>query len=350
MKSLLLILSKTDKRLLDKCPKSTSLHQQALGFLVLLTAIFAFISSYYALSTVFGTFNPHTRTYELDQMATIKTALISLAYSLFIGAIDREIVSSKSFIASFLRLPMAIMIGVIIAVPMELKILEQRIDKQLFMDNIKENQQWEHKRDAILDDVKSAIKKKELIKDYYRTNLVDWTKKKHGELIGTEGDGFTGKSGPGRVYKDIRENIEKTENEIKLVDSEINILKEEYREKKADLDNMVQNNSVAQTYDLWSRYNTMKKIVREDESGAAEQMALGITFLFILLELTPALIKLIAGKSQYDKLLRLVEWVNERKMKLVEEKWKQMSSYDNEVMYPLVLPSFDFDDDPREYA
>jgi len=341
MKSLLLALSKTDNKILSSCTRSASLNQQGLGLLVLLTAVFAFISSYYALSTVFGEYNSITRAYDLDNISMVKIVLISLAYASFIGAIDREIISSRSKLSSALRIPMAIMISFIIAVPLELKILEKRIDKQLFSDNIKENQYLEYKRDAILGDIEKSINKKELIKDYYRTNLEDWKRRKYNELIGTKGEGQTGIKGKGVAYSEIDENIKNTEKEIRKIDIEITQLKKEYNIKKNELNNSISQKKVVQSYDLWSRYNTMKQIIREDETGSARQMATGITILFILLELTPALIKMISGKSEYDNIIELIAEVNKQKTDLFLRKWKNMDPYDDEIMQPLELPSFD---------
>ena len=341
MKSLLLVFSKTDKKILSYCTKSASLHQQGLGLLVFLTAIFAFISSFYALTTVFGEYNLITKSYELYGLSLSKVIVISLAYSIFIGAIDREIVSSRNKLSSILRIPMAIIISLIIAIPMELKILEKRIDKQLFSDNIKENQYLEYKRDAILGDIEKSINKKELIKDYYRTNLEDWKRRKYNELIGTKGKGQTGIKGKGIAYNEIDENIKNTEKEINKIEIEIIQLKKEYNIKKNELNRSISQKKITQSYDLWSRYTTMKQIIREDETGAAKQMTIGLTFLFILLELTPALVKMMSGKSEYDTIIELIAAVNKQKADLFRSKWNEMDIYDDEIMQPLELPSFD---------
>lgn len=72
MKRLLYRLSKTDKVFISRCNEEAQLHQRSLGMFVLLTALFAFASGYYALTTVFGTWNTMSMQYEL----TIKQKMI----------------------------------------------------------------------------------------------------------------------------------------------------------------------------------------------------------------------------------------------------------------------------------
>ena len=68
-----------------------------------------------------------------EYVLTYKDRLIvtscALLYALMIASIDREIVSAKNKWAALLRIPLAIAIGIVISVPLKLKILEGNINQ-----------------------------------------------------------------------------------------------------------------------------------------------------------------------------------------------------------------------------
>ena len=131
MKALMYHFSKTSRQLIRYCNPFTQKEQRALGLFVFLTATFAFISGYYALTAVFGEWDALRSGYHLTLEQKVITFLIAMLYALMIGAIDREIVSAHNKLAVLLRIPMAIIIGIIIAVPLEIRILENKINQKI---------------------------------------------------------------------------------------------------------------------------------------------------------------------------------------------------------------------------
>ena len=93
---LLYRLSKTDRVIVSRCNEETRIHQRSLGLFVLLTALFAFASGYYALTTVFGTWDAMSMQYQLSVKQNLTVFLCATLYSVMIGSIDREIVAAKN--------------------------------------------------------------------------------------------------------------------------------------------------------------------------------------------------------------------------------------------------------------
>jgi hypothetical protein len=124
----LLFLSKTEMFALHFCTIATRMTQVSIGAMVLITGTLAFISSYFAVSTCFfkGVNSP---------AAIFAPALFALFYSTAIMTIDREIVSTtdKSFknIGVWARIVFAVLIGLVISTPLELKLQEGRISAEI---------------------------------------------------------------------------------------------------------------------------------------------------------------------------------------------------------------------------
>ena len=148
--NLLYVLSKTDYRLVSRCNTRTKMHQRGLGFFVLLTASFAFFAGLYALTTIFGFWDEYNQTYILTYKERLIVTVCALLYALMIASIDREIVSAKNKWAAVLRIPLAIAIGIVISVPLKLKILEGRINQQIKQEQISTMLPFKHERDQFI--------------------------------------------------------------------------------------------------------------------------------------------------------------------------------------------------------
>jgi hypothetical protein len=113
----LLWASKTDPRLLAVCSRWAMATQTAFGVFVFFTAALALGGSYYTLSTIN---TPGTQTF-----------WIALAWSAFVFFLDREIVGGLDKTSALVRPLLALFLGTIVAIPIELKVFEQRIDQDL---------------------------------------------------------------------------------------------------------------------------------------------------------------------------------------------------------------------------
>ena len=118
--------SKTDRRLLRLCTPFTQMTHTARGFFVLATAVFALASSYYTLTTI------------ASGSATLALPL-SLLWASVIFMVDRELVGHWSRRSLWLRVGLAFILGMLVAIPAEVRMLEGRIDHQILNNNNVEN-------------------------------------------------------------------------------------------------------------------------------------------------------------------------------------------------------------------
>src|SRR5947209_15604590 len=109
--------SKTDRRVIALCTDFCRKTQTSYGIFVLLTGVFAFLSCMYAVNT----------TFENIYIA----APVALLYSMVIIFIDREIVSGTKKSGIWPRLVLAIVVGFVISVPLEMRLFQSRIDQEL---------------------------------------------------------------------------------------------------------------------------------------------------------------------------------------------------------------------------
>src|SRR5690606_27441048 len=120
----LLICSGSHLKLLEKSPTEINKHV-GIGGVILFTAILASLSSGYALYSVFD-----------NVWAAVGFGLL---WGLMIFNLDRFIVASmrksgnffRQFFAATPRIILAALLGVVIAKPLELRIFQKEIDKQL---------------------------------------------------------------------------------------------------------------------------------------------------------------------------------------------------------------------------
>lgn len=121
-----------NKNVLKKYPTEWAKYA-CVGGTILFTAIMAMISGGYAMFFVFNSY--------------ITAFLFSIIWALMIFNIDRLIVNSmgtdgtdkltwKKVGRASPRIVLAVIIGLVIATPLEMKIFEDRIESQLLKDNI----------------------------------------------------------------------------------------------------------------------------------------------------------------------------------------------------------------------
>ena len=307
-------LSKTDYIIVTKCNSRTRMHQSSMGLFVMITSLFAFLSSYYALTTIFGDWDELSQVYVLAIKDKVLVVACALLYALMIGLIDREIVASKNKKAALLRIPLAIMIGIIVSVPIKLKVLEKRINQNIRDEQISKMLPFKNEQDKFISETDSTINNLELQINYYIKLKSDEQKRMEAEDLGYLGDGLSGVAGQGIRFSYARTN---SDNYSRIIDD----LNEKIRERKAyrteRVEQMQKDFNIykpSSTYDLWSKYEALHKLVKEDKSNQSRMMVLGLTLLFILLELIPSLIKLLSQESEYDMLNDYVDACTRKKL------------------------------------
>lgn len=135
-----------DVGLMTRCPRSEQIKEEGIGGIVMATAFLAFMSGSYAIYTVFEPKNGLALSAAQEQIHWPSVAIavfLGLIWSMIILNLDRFVVSSTghgdgtSEISrgevwlALPRLAMAIIIGLCLAAPLEIKIMKSEIESKL---------------------------------------------------------------------------------------------------------------------------------------------------------------------------------------------------------------------------
>ena len=293
LKRFFILCSGVDTDIVNGCSNGEQNKYAGIGATVFFTAIMAFIASSYALFTVFD---------------NVYTAIFfGLVWGFLIFNLDRFIVSTikkrdnflDEFIQATPRIALAIIIAIVISKPLEIKIFQKEIETVLLKEknamalaNKKQVANYFQsdvdKNKAEIDSLKSDIVKKEKeVNDLYAVYITE-----------AEGTAGTKKLGKGPVYKEKRE---KHDAALKQLDSlkAVNAAKIKEKEAKAktlqaDLDKKVtETQPIIDGFDgLMARINALNKL--------PWLPSFFIMLLFLAIETSPIIAKLLSPKGEYD--------------------------------------------------
>ena len=293
LQSFFILCSGADHNLLEDCSQGEKTKYVGIGATVFFTAVMAFIASAYALFTVFDSIYP--------------ALLFGLVWSLLIFNLDRFIVSTirkrNSFSSEFLqatpRIILAIIIAIVISKPLEIKIFEKEINTVLLkeknamaLNNKKEVANY-FKSDLDKNKAEIANLKNDIIKKEKEVNALYAT-----YITEAEGTSGTKKLGKGPVYKEKREKHDailreyetlKTTNEAKIA-----ALEGSAKTLQTDLDKKVTDTQpIIDGFDgLMARINALNKLPWIP--------SFFIMLLFLAIETSPIIAKLLSPKGEYD--------------------------------------------------
>lgn len=295
-----ILCSGADASLLKTCSEGEKTKFAGIGATVFFTAVMAFIASAYALFTVFDSIYP--------------AVAFGLVWSLLIFNLDRFIVStirkrdrwSAEFLQATPRILLAIIIAIVISKPLEIKIFEKEINTVLLKE-----------KNAM------ALKNKKEVADYFKTDLdknkaeiatlkteISTKEKEVNRLYETyiteaEGTAGTKKLGKGPVFKEkiAKHDLSKKEFDTlqKMNLAKIAVLEKETKKLETDLDKKVtQTQPIIDGFDgLMARINALNRL--------PWLPSFFIMLLFLAIETSPIIAKLLSPKGEYDYKLEDLE-------------------------------------------
>ncbi|MFI1745226.1 DUF4407 domain-containing protein [Thalassobellus sediminis] len=293
LKQFFIICSGADTDILEQCSKGEQNKYAGVGATVFFTAVMAFIAGSYALYTVFD---------------NIYTAIFfGLIWGLLIFNLDRYIVSTikktgniiDELIQASPRIVLAVIIAIVISKPLELKIFEKEINQVLLEQKneltlANKNQISEQFTPTIaslqneITNLQKDIATKEAeVNALYNTYIA--------EAEGTAGTKLLGK---GPVYKEKREKHD-------ALLAELQQLKAANKSKIVAIENRI----VQLNGDYDTQVATTQPIINNFDGLMARVNALGklpwlpsffIFLLFLAIETSPILAKLLSPKGVYD--------------------------------------------------
>jgi hypothetical protein len=286
-------LSKTDQDALNArcCSKSVRMTQTSLGVMVFVTGTLAFFSGSYAIYTAFSG----------SPWATVLTIPIGILYSFMIMVFDREIVSATNKYAVIVRFPLALAIGLIVAVPLEMRLLQDSIEKEIKRISMTENKEVI----ATMDNEEASVKKRkrelEEAITHYREEVTKWQNAMEAETVGRQLAGRTGLPGQGPAYEEARRNRDQNQKFLDESKQELSRVEEQEEKVMARINEKYTPRVVAPAYDFLARYQALDTL--KENSAAAWWISWGLRMFFILIEVFPALVKLFLPYSEYNAIV-----------------------------------------------
>ena len=299
-----------DSYILERSTYSDQIKYMCLGGIIVATGLMAALAGGYAFYTIF---EPKGSAIEADTVSWT-TLLLALVFGVFWGLmifnLDRFIVSSTGtgdgteaitwdeLKGAIPRLLMGAIIALTISKPVEIRMFKSEIDAELHSAQMQKQQEYI----ASIDSLYSGRIQNEKEKVSKWENEIQLKEERYVELENQLTKEMSGDAGP-RGYGP---EAKKIEQQMKRLDSEINILKNKNtplieksyqnivkfeKNKQKDIDNA---EVVASGLDgLLERIKLAHKI-------AGFWISLFITLLFLAIELTPIFFKLMLIKSPYD--------------------------------------------------
>ncbi|WP_157208270.1 DUF4407 domain-containing protein [Mariniflexile maritimum] len=293
LKEFFIICSGSDTDILEQCSKGEQNKYAGIGATVFFTALMAFIAASFALYTVF------------DNLYT--SIFFGLIWGLLIFNLDRYIVSTikktgrvlDELIQASPRILLAVIIAIVISKPLELKIFEKEINQVLL----------EQKNDLTLANKTQIAKQFNPNIENLNKNITAYQQEiatKEAEvnalyntyIAEAEGTAGTKLLGKGPVYKEKRDKHDallaelqqlKVDNKAKIaaIESQITKLKGDYETQ------VVSSQPIINNFDgLMARINALGKL--------PWLPSLFIFLLFLAIETSPILAKLLSPKGAYD--------------------------------------------------
>ena len=288
-----ILCSGADTSILKTCSKGEQNKYAGIGATVFFTALMAFIASSYALYTVFD--NVYTAVF------------FGLIWGLLIFNLDRFIVSTikkrdsfgNELLQAAPRLLLAIIIAVVISKPLEMKIFEKEINQVLLE---QKNEMTLANKNQLALQYTPTIEKLNAdiaqLKDEILTKTAETDALYNTYITEAEGTSGTLKLGKGPVYEEKREkhdaalaelNVLKETNAQKItgIENEISALNAEYAD-------VVKNSQpVIDGFDgLMARINALNEL--------PWWPSFFIFLLFLAIETSPIIAKLLSPKGTYD--------------------------------------------------
>jgi hypothetical protein len=293
LETFLQFLSKTDQDALRSncCTGVARMTQTSLGLMVLLTGVLAFFSGSYGIYTAFAG----------HSWAIFVAIPLGVLYSIMIVVFDREIVGSQSKQAVWVRLPLAIIIGFIVAVPLELRLLEDSINKRLNMASQEDNKLITDRLRAKQDEL--DLRKQELqdqVKQY-RGEVNKWNAAMEAETVGRQIVGRTGRAGQGPAYREAERNRDSAQAFLSRSENELNQQQTIEASERARLIEEFRVSRVDQAWDFLARYQALDQL--KSISGAAFAISWGLRIFFILIEIFPSLLKIFLPYNEYNAIV-----------------------------------------------
>jgi len=323
-----------------QCPPSDRAKYFGMGGVVLATGILATISSAYAFYTIFSPKGDAVKSTSeglinfgegVHTLSAVFSVMFGLFWGFMIFNLDRFIVSSggkgdmkegftfwgkgSDLYQSWPRFLMAIILGIIISKPLEIRIMQTEIDAELSTKQeiyeTEQNKLSDKLIDAEITTLKSYVTPlQKTISDnqaYIEKRRLEIKEQRKNLELEAEGKTASGIAGRGPAWKDKKENLDKMEIELEQ-------LAVKYSDNEQDLKKSIQKyeKQIAEKESGREERHKKNKEKAAQMDGLVERIKIAdekykfisvfLSLMFIIIEITPLLFKMMMTKTPYDYL------------------------------------------------
>lgn len=283
-----------------ECQKDRSKYT-SIGATILITAIMAGVSGGYALFTVF-------------QSPAIAATLGSF-WGITIFNLDRSFTSTtkktkdnknllKQTLATGIRLSLAILVGLVIAKPFEIKVFESKINETIARETLIKNRETRNStfEASKIEELKNELSQLESDAKKKEAEWLKWEDLANKEAEGIVGTGLRGK---GIVYDEKKDTATQLRQQLENLRDSLSKKEEEIIRFEE-----LQNNTIAEIEDVTKitivdQLSTLHKLAEEEDIIFWSSLA--ISSLLIAIEISPLLVKILAPYGTYDSLTETEE-------------------------------------------
>lgn len=282
------------KNLIVQCPTTEYLKYTSIGASVFFTTLLALVSSFFAFSLVFE-----------DLLVRI---FFSLLWMSIIFNLDRFLVSGVrkkergfAIVGQYLpRMVLAFFIAMVVSKPIELKLFEQEINKQLTVMQLSElneiDRRWDidiANNEIQINQLQNQLESKFNLKEQYYSEYKC-------ECDGTCGTGIRGR---GSECERKRIKYESFNEEYQAFRVQTEQLLDDYHEER----NRLMNQKVADRKAITEVYADGLLARLQALGNLPGNYSLAIMLIFVLVEIAPIITKMMSSKGPYEMLIQQTE-------------------------------------------
>lgn len=304
IKQFILFCSGANTEVLSKCPTQEP-RMVSIGLSVLLTAVLALFSSCYAMYFVFDNI--------------FFSELFSIIWALMIFNLDRYIIISsskeKKVLFFFPRILIAVIISITISKPVEIKIYEDLIMRNIYANNEGNLSKYKNDFDVRLSNISREIKETESGVYDYNNDII--LKDITGKIKELKAINRIIRKDSLRVRANNRTIAILSKKEAKRRDEVMNAFKVKESQKSTHLNDLYSemagmnkkrdslflsySDRVSVNKDLISMLTSLSEVKSQNDTVAVSSGF--ITALFLLIETSPILIKMMTKNGVYEELV-----------------------------------------------
>lgn len=299
-----------DTYFLLRSPKQDRVKYAGIGGIVLATGVLAMASGGFAFSTAFGPKGMAGSAESASTVFLVANVLFAVAWGIMIFNLDRFIVSStgkgdgtdsitrKELFQAFPRIIIALILGLTISKPLEIKILETEIDVELGIKQQEKlaefNLATDKRFQQEIDRIDADLRKLEMD----RSVLVEREKEAQKEFV-DQMQGRSGAVGFGPRAKQLKELWDEKKLSLEAYDAktktQVDNLKKRRQEKSEEWDYELNHTNTQRAHNL---DGLLARI--ETSHDLSPWMGWILTFVFLSIEMGPIFFKMMMTKGAYD--------------------------------------------------